>query len=96
MILTITTGRYAGSQFEISSPHIRSIHATVVEVEINIVTIVIDGVEGKEYFKAHQNDDRFNGLNDEERLDAFTTEVSNDMLPFVNEELVWAFEEKTT
>lgn len=96
MILTIPTGRFAGSQLEITSPCIESIHSTKMSIEINVISLLVEGTDGKVYLDTHKVDDRFTGLSDEEIVYAFTTEIAEEILPFVNEQLVLAFEEKTT
>lgn len=96
MILTIPTGRFAGSQIEITSPHIESIHSTKMNFDINFNSVKIDGVDVKEYLNAHRDDERFNGLSVDDVVNTFTVEIAEEILPFVNEQLVLAFEEKTT
>lgn len=96
MILTIPTGRFAGSQIEIASPRIESIHSTKMSIEVNVISFMVEGTDGKVYLDTHKVDDRFTGLSDEEIVYTFTTEIAEEILPFVNEQLVLAFEEKMT
>lgn len=96
MILTIPTGRFAGSQIEITSPRIESIHSTKMSIEVNVISVMVEGTDGKVYLNAHRDDERFNGLSVDDVVNTFTVEIAEEILPFVNEQLVLAFEEKTT
>jgi hypothetical protein len=96
MIVTIPTGRFAGSVIQLTSPEIKSIHHTSISIDIEATHVMIDGIEGNEYFKQHKGDACFAGMSDIDIINQVTTDLAEEMVSVINEQLALVFEEKAS